>query len=278
MVPAQNTLPVEAMRILNPAVDLHAFFERLGAARDCVLLTDYDGTLAPFHERPECARPWPAAVAAIEALMEQRTTRVVIVSGRELKELVPLLPFRRRPEIWGAHGWQRLLPDGRLLERETAGAARAKLDEAARQARAWERSGARLESKPASVALHWRGLPAAAVEKVRDAALRAWQSHADGASVELLGFDGGLELRALGHNKHDAVKTVLSETPGGSVAAYLGDDATDEDAFAAVKPRGLAVLVRGEARPTRADLWVRPPDGLVAFLERWKERRETVAS
>jgi trehalose-phosphatase len=261
------------MRILNPAVDLHAFFDRLGEARDCVLLSDYDGTLAPFHEKPQCARPWPAAVAAIEALMEQRTTRVVIVSGRELKELVPLLPFRRRPEIWGAHGWQRLLPDGRLVERETGNAARQKLDEAARQARAWERNGARFEAKPASVALHWRGLSPAAADRIRAAALQAWQPHADGGAVELLEFDGGLELRALGHNKHDAVKTVLSETPGGSVAAYLGDDATDEDAFAAVKPRGLAVLVRGEARPTRADLWIQPPDGLVAFLERWNGAR-----
>lgn len=274
MVHTQTRTQVDTIRLLNPATDLHAFFDRLGAARDCVLLTDYDGTLAPFHERPECAHPWPAAVAAIEALMEQQATRVVVVSGRELKDLLPLLPFRRRPEIWGAHGWQRLLPDGRLVERATGSEVRGKLDEAARQARAWERSGARPEAKPASVALHWRGLPAATVQQVRGAAVEAWRPHAEGGSVELLEFDGGLELRALGHNKHDAVKTVLSETPGGAVAAYLGDDATDEDAFAAVKPRGLAVLVRGEPRPTRADLWIQPPDGLVAFLERWRDERK----
>ena len=98
------------------------------------------------------------------------------------------------------------------------------------------------------MALHWRGLPAqAAVPEIRSAAVEAWQPLADGGSVELLDFDGGLELRALGHNKHHAVKTVLSETPGDSVVAYLGDDITDEDAFAAVKPRGLAVLVRARA-------------------------------
>ena len=52
MVHAQTRIPVDAMRILNPAVDLHAFFDRLGAAPECVLLTDYDGTLSPFHEQP----------------------------------------------------------------------------------------------------------------------------------------------------------------------------------------------------------------------------------
>ena len=268
--------PVDALRILNPALDLHAFFDRLGAARERVLLTDYDGTLAPFHERPDCARPWPAAAEAVEALME-RGTRVVIVSGRQLPDLLPLLPFRRRPEIWGAHGWQRLMPDGRRFEHAVARTARDRLDAAARLAGKLTASGARIELKPASVALHWRGLLPEVAAEIRAAALAAWRGEIDGVCVELLEFDGGLEMRALGHNKHDAVKTVLSETPGDGVAAYLGDDATDEDAFAAVKPRGLAVLVREEPRTTRADLWVRPPDGLVDFLGRWPNSREARA-
>ena len=274
MVPAQSRIPVDTMRILNPAVDLHAFLDRLGAAPECVLLTDYDGTLSPFHEQPAAALPYPEAAAAIESLMKQRATRIVIISGRALSDLLPLLPFERRPEIWGAHGWQRLLPDGRLVEHKTTPAARDRLDQAARNARELESAGARLECKPASVAIHWRGLDPAAILQIRTAAMNVWQPRLDGESVELLEFDGGLELRALGHNKHDAVKTVLSETPGAAVVAYLGDDVTDEDAFAAVKPRGLAVLVRDEPRATRADLWLRPPAGLVAFLECWKERCE----
>src|SRR6185295_9999743 len=92
----------------------------------------------------------------------------------------------------------------------------------------------------------------------------AWQALAEGAAVELIEFDAGLELRAQGHNKHHAVKTVLSETPGEAAVAYLGDDLTDEDAFAAVKiAHGLAVLVRAAPRPTRADVWIRPPQELV---------------
>ena len=43
--------------------------------------------------------------------MDEPGTRVVIVSGRALADLLPLLSFKRRPEIWGAHGWQRLLPE-----------------------------------------------------------------------------------------------------------------------------------------------------------------------
>ncbi len=263
------------MHTLNPAIDLHAFFDSLARSPQCVLLLDYDGTLAPFHEHPERASPYPAVATSLHDLIEQGGTRVVIVSGREVNDLLPLLPFKRRPEIWGAHGWQRLLPDGKLVERGPDPAVMEKLDEAERLAQDLTRLGARLERKPASVALHWRGVAAAPAAAIQTAARNAWQMLPDGGAVELLDFDCGLELRARGHNKHHAVKTVLSETSGDAVVAYLGDDLTDEDAFVAIqKAHGLAVLVRAEPRETRADLWIQPPGELVAFLDRWRRQRE----
>jgi trehalose 6-phosphate phosphatase len=54
--------------------------------------------------------------------------------------------------------------------------------------------------------------------------------------------------------------------------AYLGDDVTDEDAFRAVKGRGLAVLVRAEYRRTAADIWIKPPHELKNFIGRWRRR------
>jgi len=260
------------MRVLSPAVDLDAFFENLAQARTRVLLLDYDGTLAPFVVRPERAFPYPGVGEELESLMDGGGTRVVIVSGRKLDDLLPLLPWRRRPELWGTHGWERLLPDGSRHVADPGNEIRERLAQAQERARELLRDGARIEIKPAAVALHWRGLPALAVAKVREGAQRAWGELAGAGGVELLGFDGGLELRALGFNKQHAVKTVLSETPGGASVAYLGDDLTDEDAFALVKLQGLAVLVRPELRETRADVWIRPPRELLAFFRRWRER------
>ena len=85
----------------------------------------------------------------------------------------------------------------------------------------------------------------------------------------MLPFDGGVELRTVGCNKQYAVKAVLSETAEASAIAYLGDDITDEDAFRAVKNRGLGVLVRPQFRETAADLWIRPPEELVEFMRHW---------
>jgi trehalose-phosphatase len=74
-----------------------------------------------------------------------------------------------------------------------------------------------------------------------------------------------------GRDKGFVVDTVLREMDTDTVAAYLGDDLTDEDAFKAINGRGLPVLVRGEFRPTAARCWLKPADELLAFLRRWQE-------
>lgn len=260
------------MRVLSPQVDWDAFLERIPAARERVLMLDYDGTLAPFQVRPERAVPYPGVTAALDGIMRDESTRVVIVSGRRAADLIALLPLKRQPEIWGGHGWERLLPDGALVVQEPADEVRCTLRQASDFARELARDGGRTECKPASVALHWRGLPALAVAKIREQALSAWSPLVRGNDVELLSFDGGIELRACGCNKRHAVRVVLAETAGDSAVAYLGDDMTDEDAFAAVKTRGIAVLVRPQYRDTLADIWIRPPRELLGFIRRWQAR------
>jgi len=257
-----------AVQVLTSRFSLPEFFAGIPKAASRVLMLDYDGTLAPFQVRPDRAVPYPGVTDALRDLMDEGTTRVVIVSGRRAEELVPLLALDRHPEIWGGHGWERLTPDGELKMAAPDAALRAALETAAQAVGASTRLGARLEHKPASVALHWRGLPALAVARIEAQARDAWSRCAAG-ELDLLAFDGGLELRATSCNKQHAVKSVLSETADDAAIAYLGDDTTDEDAFVAVKPRGVAVLVRAELRETAADLWIRPPRELLAFLRHW---------
>lgn len=258
------------MRTLTPRLDLAEFFERVARAPARVLMLDYDGTLAPFQVRPERATPYPGVEEVLDDIMAAERSRVVIVTGRPVGDLVPLLNLHRRPELWGAHGWERLLPDGRGARIQPDESVRRQLHEGERRARELARAGARVETKPASVALHWRGTSALAAAKIRDALPQLWEPLAAEGELELLPFDGGVELRARGCSKQHAVQAVLSETVAQAAVAYLGDDLTDEDAFLAVKPRGLAVLVRPELRETAADVWIRPPRELIAFLRRWR--------
>ena len=257
------------MQVLTPRVDLGGFQARIAQASARVLMLDYDGTLAPFHVRPDLAVPYPEISRVLEAIVRAGRTRIVIVSGRPAGELPPLLNLEPRPEIWGSHGWERLLPDGRRVVEEPASDARTALASAAAALESEMPEGARLERKLASIALHWRAAAEADAQRIRAAALKRWEPLTRDGKTEMLPFDCGLELRAVGCNKQYAVKAVLSETPQDSAVAYLGDDVTDEDAFRAIKTRGLGVLVRPEFRETAADVWIKPPDELASFLQYW---------
>lgn len=259
------------MQVLREGVDLEGFLHGLAAAPERVLLLDYDGTLAPFREERERALPYPGVREALDGLIADGHTRVVVVSGRWTKDLLPLLGLRHVPEIWGSHGWERRMPDGSYQVGRMDEEALRGLAEADRWARDEPGLEGRAEEKPGCLAIHLRGLEPAEAERVRRDALNAFRPLARRAGLRLHEFDGGVELRVPGRHKGDAVRTVLAESGEGAVVAYLGDDRTDEDAFEALKGRGLSVLVRREPRATAADIRLAPPGELLEFLAAWRE-------
>lgn len=257
---------------------LAALFTTLERAPHALLMLDYDGTLAPFRVDPAQAVPYPGVAQRLDAISDRRDTRVVIVSGRRATEVAPLLGTQVLPEIWGAHGWECRSPHGNLVIGDLPEPALAALVNAAGIADRAQRLGARLERKPGSLALHWRGLPDERPEQIRAAVLEGWSALTRSAPVALLDFDGGIELRALGRTKGDVVHLLLGGSAAPDVAAYLGDDRTDEDAFAALQGHGTGILVRAESRPTAAQAWLRPPEELLEFLDRWLAARVRAAA
>jgi trehalose-phosphatase len=251
------------MKTLRPDVDLARFFNELTKARARLLILDYDGTLAPFREQRDQALPYPGVREALTQLQAGHGTRVVLV----LESLVPLVGLDPAPEMWGSHGWERRSPEGRFTTVRPGERARAGLERA--RTLAGFAAAAQWEFKPARVALHWRGLPAPRADAIRGQAQGAWPALCGEYGLELHEFDGGLELRVPGVDKGTAVTALLAESGPGTVAAYLGDDRTDEDAFRALAGRGLAILVREELRPTAAAVWLRPPGELLDFFQRW---------
>jgi len=256
------------LKILNPKLELPSFFEHLREAEQRALILDYDGTLAPFHIRPEKAFPYPGVRDILDAICRSLSTRVVVVSGRYTEDLIPLLGLSQLPEIWGSHGLERLKTDGTYevaaLDNESLRGL-----EIAKEWIQKSNTAGRCEQKPGCLALHWRGMEKEKKKQTEKRVNSQWSSIAQEFGLQLKEFDGGLELRAPGRNKGDAVKTVLDDMAENTVAAYLGDDVTDEDAFRAMKGKGICILVRKEFRPTAAELWLRPPEELLRFLSDW---------
>ena len=93
----------------------------------------------------------------------------------------------------------------------------------------------------------------------------------DRDDLRLAPFEGGIEIRPAKKDKGDVVRSILYEMGPDVAMVYLGDDATDEDAFGALTHRGLNILVREEFCPTLADAWIKPPGALLDFLRGWIE-------
>jgi trehalose 6-phosphate phosphatase len=244
------------------------FLQTVAQATYAVLFVDYDGTLAPFHAERDQAHPYPGVALLLQEVIRQGRTRVVVVSGRDAREVLPLLNIHPRPEVWGIHGLQRLRTDGpiempQLDERTLDGLS---------DADHWL-SYLRLryvaEFKTGSIAIHWRGLSEIEAEDLRSRVLLGWRPIAKSSGLDLLQFDGGVEIRAREADKGAAVRNFLREIDRDTPAAYLGDDTTDESAFRAIEGRGLSVLVRPEWRPTAAQQWLKPPGELLDFLGLW---------
>lgn len=246
------------------------FLTAVMRAERSLLLLDYDGTLAPFREERDRAFPYPHVARLLEEIVRCDHTRVVIISGRDASETIPLLGVTPTPEIWGLHGLQRRKPGESV---ETVHIEQRYLD-ALSDAGRWlgcQHLQQSAEFKAGSIAVHWRGLIDWEADEVRGRVLAGWNLVAEHTGLELLEFDGGVEIRVPGVDKGDVVRFVLNEMEPGTPVAYLGDDATDEHAFRVIRGRGLTGLVRPHWRQTAAQLWLKPPEELVKFLKLWLE-------
>jgi trehalose-phosphatase len=247
---------------------LDALLQKLKTAPSSALLLDYDGTLAPFHVDRNRAFPYPGVISILKRIDLSGRTKIIIISGRSIVELRALLAPMNDLEMWGTHGLERQLSNGSYTC--------APIDEedavALAKAREWIVAAgllSRAEFKLGGIAIHWRGLSRAEAESVQLLALDGWTRIASQSRLKLLQFEAGLELRVSHPDKGDAVTSILADLEPRAPVAYLGDDLTDEDAFRVLNGHGLTVLVKDTNRETNANTWIRPPQELIDFLERW---------
>lgn len=258
------------MRILREGFSLDEFFEKLTGAPQSLLMLDYDGTLSPFVVDRDKAVPFAGVRDLLEAIVDSARTRLVLISGRDVKQVRSLLDIEPAPEIYGCHGAERYHPRTGTYVTGISKAAESTLHELHDWAK-HEGLTDRVETKPTSIAFHVRGLPDDKGSKLLSIVRGEWEEYVADKDLMLETFDGGLEIRTVGVTKGDAVRTLLEETSPTAVVAYLGDDKTDEDAFGVLGDRGAKVLVRPQQRETQADVWMVPPEELLEFLQRWNK-------
>lgn len=225
-----------------------------------LIASDYDGTLAPIVDNPDLAHPDAAAMRAIVELGAIPDTAVALISGRSWAELHRLSGAPPNVALIGGHGAEfgpASQSPGEPEARAALVAATASL-----QAIAAEFAGAVVEPKPTGVAFHYRK-----VDPERVAAALSMISDGPARDPRLISRHGKMvvELSSSTVDKGIALARLERES-GADATVFIGDDVTDEDAFAALSASGLGIKVG--PGPTNARHRLASQDRVAGVLRR----------
>lgn len=230
------------------------------------LFLDVDGTLLEFAAHPDDVLVEPSLPLLLMSLRQRLGGALAPVSGRPLAQIDRLLGLPPGGAA-GLHGAEWRGVDG-IVARDAhdAGVLSAITREATTQVASLP--GVLVEGKPNAIALHYRNVPSAALAVDRLASALAAQA---GPAFSLQRGDHVVELKPAGSDKGDAVARLMRDPPfRGRVPWVVGDDHTDEHAFAVARSLGGAGVIVGARRPTVASWALQDPaavrDWLVELL------------
>lgn len=213
--------------------------------RGDALFLDFDGTLVQFADRPDRIRVDPALPRLLARLQRALEGAVAVVTGRRLESidryLAPLKPYGA-----GLHGAELRDAQGHEDRSRDIGAALRRA--AAELRRRYEHDPeVWLEDKGGALALHYRAAPQRAPE-----CLRIARALAEEHGLSMLVGKQVAELRPPGVDKGAAIQALMTRPPfQRRRPVFAGDDATDEDGFAAVEAMGGVSVKVGDG-PTGA--------------------------
>ncbi len=257
--------PPRYSRLPEPLVGA---LRELARTKRLLVALDFDGTLAPQVDRPDQARALPEARDAVLRLAVMPRTRVALVSGRALRSLEQVADLPDSVLLVGSHGIELRLDEPAELTLDTAelqqvDALSTALGEVADAVdQVW------LEAKPAGFALHTR---LATEHNSRVARLVARSETAEIDDLTIREGKDVLEFSVRSTTKGEAVEHLRRYTSADAVF-YAGDDATDEDAFAALGADDLG-LKSGEGH-TLAGFRVAGPVQIARALSLLADLRE----
>ena len=235
-------------------------------------MLDYDGTLAEIAPTPKEALLRPEVRRLLRELGRLPNLHVGFVSGRALKDLKQQVAVPRAAYV-GSHGME-FYADGKQwsvvnrAQRAVLTRVRKRVDELLHN-----EPGVYIESKPYSVALHYRRASPEESGRIRKKGLQVGREFF-GKTVVQKGKKILELLPALDANKGTGVRTLLKRRPfRRCYPLYLGDDVTDETAFRALGAKSLTIVVGPARKRSAAQFRLSSPGEVERFLRRLKELR-----
>jgi len=237
------------------------------------LFLDFDGTLAPIAETPDKAIIPKETSELLRQLSKMPSCKVAIVSGRALKDISKRVGLKNIVYV-GNHGFEIKGPkidfksQVPYLYRKALEKIKDKLTK-----RLSSVKGVIIEDKGFSLSVHYRLADKKDIVRIKNefySTLLFYEVHDD---VKVRTGKLVLEIRPpVEWDKGKVVlwllarrKFVLRAKKIKVLPIYIGDDATDEDAFGSLKGRGMTVFV-GKSRRTKARFYLKDTFEVAEFL------------
>jgi len=220
-------------------------------AKERLLFIDYDGTMMEFHEDPQAVSPDDEVIALLSGLAADKKNNVVINSGRDRDTLEKWLGHLD-VEMAAEHGvWMKENGEWHLNP-NVVDSWMPKVRELLENL--VERTpGSFIETKDYSLAWHYRSidrdLGQKRVREFRDMLTYLIQNQ----DLQVLEGNKVVEIKNAGVNKGKATSHWVGKKDWGFVLG-IGDDATDEDIFAALPEEGVSIKVGADRTAARYSL------------------------
>lgn len=233
------------------------------------LLLDYDGTLTPIVERPELAALPPAMRGVLKSVSARH--KVTIVSGRSLPDIRKLVGIKGVYYV-GNHGLEISGPGVKFVQPQAL-RARPTIAQLCGKLRKWLKGieGAIVENKGLTASVHYRLVARRELRDLKKIFKEVVKPHVDSGEIRVTQGKKVFEIRPnIEWDKGKAMLWVIDviDPEKKLTPIYMGDDQTDEDAFSALKERGITVLVSGERKKSNAKFFLRDVGEVKTFLEK----------
>lgn len=246
--------------------ELNVILKKIHGSKACLLMLDFDGTLSSIVPSPDKAKIYPLAKIALQKLLKHKNIIVAIVSGRALKDVKNKVGIKGLIYA-GSHGleWQignktfsakipqeyiKILPQIRkqliLLARR--------------------HKGAKLEDKGLALAFHYRQVSSDAQRLVKNQANLILLPFMKQKILEIIQSKKALDVRPRAKWTKGQFSLYLKKKYEKTkpLVIYIGDDATDEDAFKVLR-QDITIKV-GKNNNSLAKYFLKNPNQVASFL------------
>lgn len=246
-----------------------------------MLCLDYDGTLVPIRNTPSEAKLNPRVQKILRELANQKDCKVVIVSGRSLAEIKKMVGLKELIYI-ANHGLELEGPQIQFIHPDSAKIKETM--EAVKDELAWAFKsfpGVWIEDKGLTMSIHYRTLEKSKIKQAEATFLNVLKPYRESEHLVITGGKKVWEVRPPGRwNKGSAVlwlfARALAKRKASILLIYIGDDRTDEDAFRAVKRKGIGIKVmKSPKAASAAGYYLRSPAEVYRFLKHLRLATET---